>query len=230
MKFGMIAAMAGLAGCGELKAGDADNHPSTINEKETVITNSNGTITRTKRSEREIKDADGNVIGHETSVYSETVPQGESSSEKKSEVKDTKDKTAGPESAAEKVAEKSLAPGDHGTTYGGNPLVCAAVDTVLQIFEEEQVLSHVKQVSAYLEAKLEELVASSDEAICRRGKGLMQGLVLKKPVGEVIKKAMAHGLIVISAGGNVLRMVPPLIIKEEQVDEMIEILSQALNE
>jgi acetylornithine/N-succinyldiaminopimelate aminotransferase len=130
----------------------------------------------------------------------------------------------------EKVAEKSLAPGDHGTTYGGNPLVCAAVDAVLEIFEEEQVLSHVKQVSAYLETKLDELVASSEEVVCRRGKGLMQGLVLKKPVGEVIKKAMSLGLIVISAGGNVLRMLPPLIIKEEQVDEMIQILSQALSE
>lgn len=108
MKYGMIAAMAGLAGCGELQASDAQNIPATINEKETVVTNANGTITRTKRSEREIKDSNGNVIGHETSVYSETVPKDEASSQKKSEVKDTKDKTAGPENQAEKVANNSF--------------------------------------------------------------------------------------------------------------------------
>lgn len=108
MKYGMIAAMAGLAGCGELQASDAQNVPATINEKETVVTNANGTITRTKRSEREIKDSNGNVIGHETSVYSETVPKDEASSQKKSEVKDTKDKTAGPENQAEKVANNSF--------------------------------------------------------------------------------------------------------------------------
>lgn len=108
MKYGMIAAMAGLAGCGELQASDAENVPATINEKETVVTNANGTITRTKRSEREIKDSNGNVIGHETSVYSETVPKDEASSQKKSEVKDIKDKTAGPENQAGKVANNSF--------------------------------------------------------------------------------------------------------------------------
>lgn len=108
MKYGMIAAMAGLAGCGELQDSDAQNVPATINEKETVVTNANGTITRTKRSEREIKDANGNVIGHETSVYSETVPKDEDSSQKKSEVKDIKDKTAGPENQAGKVANNSF--------------------------------------------------------------------------------------------------------------------------
>lgn len=128
----------------------------------------------------------------------------------------------------EKVAEKSLAPGDHGTTYGGNPLVCAAVDTVLEIFEEEKILEHVQQVGAYLEQRLEELAEKNEWIEARRGKGLMQGLVLKKPVGDVIKKAMEQGLIVISAGGNVLRMVPPLVITEQHVDEMIEKLEKAL--
>ena len=128
----------------------------------------------------------------------------------------------------EKVAQKSLAPGDHGTTYGGNPLVCAAVDEVLHIFEEEQIVKHVQQVGAYLEQQLEELVGENAFVKERRGKGLMQGLVLDKPVGEVIQKAMAEGLIVISAGGNVLRMVPPLIITEKHVDEMIVKLKKAL--
>lgn len=130
----------------------------------------------------------------------------------------------------EKVAESSLAPGDHGTTYGGNPLVCAAVDTVLQVFEEEKILEHVREVGAYLEAKLDALTKTCDGIKERRGKGLMQGLVLEKPVQDVIKKAMEFGLIVISAGGNVLRMVPPLIITKEQVDEMADILCRALKE
>lgn len=128
----------------------------------------------------------------------------------------------------ETVAEKSLAPGDHGTTYGGNPFVCAAVKTVLDIFEEEQILEHVKEVSAYLEMKLDGLVENNEYVETRRGKGLMQGLVLKKPVGEVIKKGMEYGLITISAGGNVLRLVPPLVITKQHVDEMIEKLQKAL--
>ncbi len=130
----------------------------------------------------------------------------------------------------EKVAQKSLAPGDHGTTYGGNPFVCTAVSAVLDIFREEQILENVKQVSAYLEDKLNALVDKNAFVEARRGKGLMQGLVLTKPVGEVIKKCMEKGLIVISAGGNVLRLVPPLVITKEHVDEFVMKLELALSE
>lgn len=130
----------------------------------------------------------------------------------------------------EKVAESSLMPGDHGTTYGGNPFVCTAVATVLQIFEEEQIIEHVNQVSMYLEQELDKLVAEHECVETRRGKGLMQGLVLTKPVGEVIQKAMKRGLIAISAGGNVLRLVPPLVIEKCHVDEMIAKLKLALEE
>ena len=128
----------------------------------------------------------------------------------------------------QKVAESSLAPGDHGTTYGGNPFACAAVDVVLEIFEEENVISHVKEISQYLQTQLDALVEANDNVIARRGKGLMQGLVLKNPVGDVIARAMAEGLIVISAGGNVLRLLPPLVIQKEHVDEMIEKLKKVL--
>lgn len=128
----------------------------------------------------------------------------------------------------EKVAEKSLAPGDHGTTYGGNPFVCAAVSAVLDIFEKEKICDHVKKVGAYLEAQLDALAERKESVEMRRGKGLMQGLVLNVPVGEVVVKAQKEGLLVITAGGNVLRMVPPLIITEEHVDEMIEKLEKVL--
>lgn len=130
----------------------------------------------------------------------------------------------------ERVAECSLAPGDHGTTYGGNPFVCTAVSSVLDIFEEEHILDHVNQISGYLEEKLNALVDNNEFVETRRGKGLMQGLVLTKPVGEVVQKAMDQGLISISAGGNVLRLVPPLVITKDHVDEMIEKLEKALNE
>lgn len=128
-----------------------------------------------------------------------------------------------------KTADNSLVPGDHGTTYGGNPLACAAVSKVFDLFEEQKIVEHVREIAPYLEEKLDALVEKYDSAAARRGKGLMQGLVIKgKPVGEVISKAMEHGLLVISAGSDVLRMVPPLVIEREHVDEMISILEKCL--
>lgn len=127
-----------------------------------------------------------------------------------------------------KVAENSLKPGDHGTTYGGNPLACKAVETVIDIFEEEDILSHIKEITPYLEAALDNLVQDLDCVLERRGKGLMQGIVIKQPVSQVCIKAMKEGLFLIQAQGNVLRLVPPLIVGKEHVDEMIEKLKKAL--
>ena len=128
----------------------------------------------------------------------------------------------------ERVAEKSLKPGDHGTTYGGNPFVGAAVSTVLDIFEELNLPAHVKEISAYLEEKLDALVEKYDCLTQRRGVGLIQGVVTTKPVGEITSKALEEGLLIISAGSDVLRFVPPLVIKKEHVDEMIEKLDCTL--
>lgn len=122
----------------------------------------------------------------------------------------------------------SLVPGDHGTTYGGNPLVTSAVNAVFDIYEEENILENVKNVGAYLEKKLDELVNENKNIVLRRGKGLMQGLVLKTPVGDTINKAIEKGLLVISAAENVLRLLPPLIITKENVDEMINILKECI--
>ena len=129
----------------------------------------------------------------------------------------------------EKTANASLVPGDHGTTYGGNPLACAAVSKVFDLFESEKIVEHVNKVAPYMEEKLNQLVEKYDFITTRRGKGLMQGLVLEgKPVGEIVTKAIENGLLVISAGTNVLRMVPPLVITEADIDEMIEKLEKAL--
>ena len=130
----------------------------------------------------------------------------------------------------ERAASNSLTPGDHGTTYGGNPFVCAAVSAVMDIFEKDHIVDHVQEVSAYLEEKLDQLVEKYDCIACRRGKGLMQGLVIQgRPVGEVVVKSLEEGLIVITAGYDVLRLVPPLVIEKAHVDELVEKLSRALD-
>ena len=129
----------------------------------------------------------------------------------------------------EKAAAASLVPGDHGTTYGGNPFVCAAVSKVFDIFEQDNILAHVQELTPYLEEKLDALVDKYPIVAARRGKGFMQGLVIEgTTVGRVVTKALANGLLVISAGSDVLRLVPPLVITKEHINEMIEKLEKSL--
>ena len=130
----------------------------------------------------------------------------------------------------EEVAEYSLEPGDHGTTYGGNPLACAAVAKTVEIFEREDIVAHVREIGAYLKERLKELAAESDQVLECRGIGLIQGIKVKKPVGEIINRALERGLLIISARDNVIRLLPPLIIEKEQIDEMIEKLKWAFNQ
>ena len=129
----------------------------------------------------------------------------------------------------EKAAAASLVPGDHGTTYGGNPFVCAAVSKVFDIFEQDGILAHVQELTPYLEEKLDTLVEKYPIVAARRGKGFMQGLVIEgATVGSVVTKALENGLLVISAGSDVLRLVPPLVITKEHIDEMIGKLEKSL--
>ncbi len=127
---------------------------------------------------------------------------------------------------SQRVADLSLKPGDHGTTYGSNPFVGAAVSVVFDIFKEEKITDHVNKVAPYLEEKLDALVEKYDFLTARRGMGLMQGLECTLPVGQVATKALECGLIIITAGNNVLRFVPPLVIEEKHIDEMIEKLEK----
>ena len=129
----------------------------------------------------------------------------------------------------EEVARNSLEAGDHGTTYGGNPLACAAIEKVLDLFEENHIIDNVKETGAYLEKKLDELAREYDCIEKRRGVGLMQGLVFDRPVGDIITRALDRGLILINAGTNIIRFVPPLIITKEHVDEMTAILRTCLD-
>ncbi|MDE6687406.1 MAG: aspartate aminotransferase family protein [Lachnospiraceae bacterium] len=128
----------------------------------------------------------------------------------------------------QKVADHSLVAGDHGTTYGGNPLAGAAVCKVMELFEKTDVLNNVVSVSAYLEEQLDALKADHRDIIERRGRGLMQGLEFDHPVGDILKRALEEGLVLINAGTNVIRFLPPLVITREHVDEMMMILKKCI--
>ncbi|MBE5823763.1 MAG: aspartate aminotransferase family protein [Butyrivibrio sp.] len=128
----------------------------------------------------------------------------------------------------EKVGKASLVAGDHGTTYGGNPFACAAVSKVLDLFKEDNIIDNVNQVAPYLEKRLDELKDKYEFIVDRRGMGFMQGLVFDRPVSDVISKALEKGLILINAGSDIIRFVPPLVITKENVDDMISILDSCL--
>lgn len=129
----------------------------------------------------------------------------------------------------ERVAQKSLVPGDHGTTYGGNPFVGAAVSKVFDLFEDLRITEHVRKISGYLEQKLDTLIDQYAFLTQRRGIGLMQGLVTEKSSTEIAAKALEAGLVIITAGADVIRLLPPLVITEADVDEMVEKLTGVLD-
>ncbi|MBQ3795792.1 MAG: aspartate aminotransferase family protein [Butyrivibrio sp.] len=128
----------------------------------------------------------------------------------------------------EKVGSNSLVAGDHGTTYGGNPFACAAINKVLDLFKEDNIIENVNEVAPYLEKRLDELKDRYDFIVARRGAGLMQGLVFDRPVADIINMALSKGLILINAGASIIRFVPPLVITKENVDDMIDILDSCL--
>ncbi len=130
--------------------------------------------------------------------------------------------------ATTKEIAKALVPGDHGTTFGGNPLACVAVSEVLSQFKKHDILSHVEKMGKYLQDGLYELVKNKDVVTDWRGMGLMQGLELSEPAGPYIMKALEKGVILMSAGTHVIRFVPPLVIEKKDIDEMIAVLDEIL--
>ncbi len=121
-----------------------------------------------------------------------------------------------------------LEAGDHGTTFGGNPLVMTAVSKTIDIFRNRNIVDHVKVVGAYLSDQLDQLMARKDVIVDHRGNGLMQGIECKEAVASYIGKAMEQGVILMSAGANVIRILPPLVIEKEHVDELIRVLDEIL--
>ncbi|MBQ0027056.1 MAG: aspartate aminotransferase family protein [Lachnospiraceae bacterium] len=129
-----------------------------------------------------------------------------------------------------KVADSSLVAGDHGTTYGGNPFATAAVAKVLEIFKERDIAGHVKEMAPYLEKRLDELVEKYDFITERRGMGFMQGLELTIKPGDIVNKGIEKGILMLTAGTNVLRLLPPLVIGKDEIDKMFEILDSVFSE
>ena len=127
-------------------------------------------------------------------------------------------------------AKDVLKPGDHGSTYGGNPLVCAAASKVLDIFEEDDIIENVKEVGAYLKERLVELSKEYPFIKEVRGKGLLLGVEFDMPVSDIINLALEEEhLVLINAGSNILRFIPPLIISKENVDEALCRLKKVLS-
>lgn len=132
--------------------------------------------------------------------------------------------------AATKEVADAMCPGDHGTTYGGNPLATAAVCKVFEIFEKDGILDHVNEIAPYLKDKLNSLKDKFPDKIKDvRGKGLMMGMELYGPAGDVVSKLLKKGVILISAGTNIIRFVPPLVVEKEHIDVMCEKLEEVFS-
>lgn len=133
--------------------------------------------------------------------------------------------------AAKTNVADAMKPGDHGTTYGGNPLATAAVCKVFEIFEKENILGHVNETAPYFVEKLN-LLKSKYANIIKdvRGIGLMQGIELSIPVNDIVVKALKKHLILISAGSNIIRFVPPLVIEKKHIDIMYNVLDDIFSD
>jgi len=119
-------------------------------------------------------------------------------------------------------------PGDHGSTFGGNPVACAAANAVLEVVDTQAFLEGVREVSAHLEVKLQNLAARSTKVVELRGRGLLRGLALREPAAPIVAATRERGVIIGSAGPETLRIAPPLICRNEHVDRLVEALGPSL--
>jgi acetylornithine/N-succinyldiaminopimelate aminotransferase len=130
--------------------------------------------------------------------------------------------------ATERVAA-AFTPGAHGTTFGGNPLVCAAAIAALRTIAGPHLLAHVASVGGRLREGLERLARRHRGVEQVRGTGLMLGLVLDRPAGDVVARCLDDGLLINCTAERVLRLTPPLIVTADEVDEATDILDRALS-
>ena len=129
---------------------------------------------------------------------------------------------------AEKVAG-AFAPGDHGTTFGGNPLACAAANVVLDTVPKEDFLQNIRRIGAYFKERLVDLKKKYPALIAEvRGEGLLLGAELTREGRDIVNDALTEGVIINCTVGKVLRFVPPLIINEKHVDEVVGVLDKVL--
>lgn len=125
---------------------------------------------------------------------------------------------------------KAFHAGDHGTTFGGNPLACAAANVVLDTVPKAEFLANVEEVGSYFKDKLLKLQEKYPALISEvRGEGLILGAELTRPGRDIVNECLAKGAIINCTSGNVLRFIPPLIITKEQVDQVMEILDETLS-
>jgi acetylornithine aminotransferase/acetylornithine/N-succinyldiaminopimelate aminotransferase len=132
---------------------------------------------------------------------------------------------------ANEETAKGFAPGDHGSTFGGNPLACAASLAVLSVYENESLVRKAGQLGRYTNEKLRHLADKTGKINEVRGQGLMIGIELKSDKAVDIKHKMFDmGFLVGSVGANIIRLLPPLIIEQEQIDLFMEKFEQAVAE
>jgi acetylornithine/succinyldiaminopimelate/putrescine aminotransferase len=127
---------------------------------------------------------------------------------------------------SEKVAA-GLKPGDHGSTFAGGPLACRAAQVVLERISRPAFLTAVRESGAYLRHRLQAL--ESDKIVAVRGAGLLLGIECAMPVAPLVAAARDHGLLIINAGDNVLRLCPPLIVNRDQIDQAVTIIGTVLD-
>jgi len=126
-------------------------------------------------------------------------------------------------------ASHIFTPGDHASTFGGNPLAMAAVREMVRRLSDPAFCAHVQEMGEYLRAKLEQLVVRyPDLCIAVRGKGLINGLVLTVPPRQVVDVCFAKGVLVASAGSDVLRFVPPLVVEKKDIDAVLAVVDEVL--
>ncbi len=121
-----------------------------------------------------------------------------------------------------------MAPGDHGTTFGGNPLACALGKVVLDKVSDDSFLKHIKDMGDYLEAQLQAIIDDNNSLLAVVGSGLLRGVRFAEDPKEIVANSMDKGLLLVKAGKNTVRFIPPLIVTKEEIDKAISIFEQVL--
>ncbi len=129
--------------------------------------------------------------------------------------------------ANERIAA-AFEPGDHGSTFGGNPLGCAAAKAAIEVMLDENLVHQSQELGAYFKANLEQMASKYEIVKEVRGKGLMIGIELTKSCGDVVSEAREQGVLVNCTADTVVRLLPPLIITKEQLDRVVKVLDGAL--